>query len=308
MTLQQLRYLLAIAQRGSISAAAHDLYISQSSLSVAIKDIEQECGITIFERSNRGVTITQDGLEFLGYARQIVEQADLMSARYSKDAKAIPQHLAISSQHYSFPVEAFIEFVKEYEGEDYSFSLRETRTAEIIEDVSEFRSDIGILYMSGTNEAVLQKAFEDANVTFTPLFSARPHVFVGTNHPLATRKSLDFDDLADYPRYSFEQGTMNSFYYAEEPFAEIPHSRTIAVSDRGTLSNLLAHHNGYTLSTGILSNEMHTGIAAVPLNTNERMTVGYITQNERQLTNLAQRYIETLLLFVEDYNKSYAEL
>ncbi len=308
MTLQQLRYLIAIAQSGSISSAAHDLYISQSSLSIAVKDIERECGVQIFERSSKGITLTRDGNELLGYARQIVEQADLMEARYSKKAEPISQHLTITSQHYAFPVEAFLEFVADYEGEGYCFSLRETRTSEIIEDVRTFRADIGILYLSTFNESVLRKAYEEANLTFHELFTANPHIFVGEHHPLAGRTSLSIEDLDEYPRYSFEQGTNNSFFFAEEPFAELPHSKRITVSDRGTLSNLLAHHIGYTVSTGVLSSEMHSGIVAIPLKTDERMVVGYLVHNERQLSDLALKYIETLKLFIEEYNKGFAAL
>lgn len=308
MTLQQLRYLIAIAQNGSISAAANELFISQSSLSIAVKDIERECGVTIFERSSKGITLTSDGNELLGYARQVVEQADLMEARYSKQVKPISQHLSIASQHYAFPVEAFIEFVKDYEGEGYTFTLREARTSEIIEDVKEFRSDIGILYMSSFNEAVLSKLLEDSNLNFNQLFQARPHIFVGENHPLAERSVVKIEELDEYPRYSFEQGTNNSFYFAEEPFSELAHEKKVIVSDRGTLSNLLAHHIGYTVSTGVLSSEMHSGIVSIPLETSEKMVVGYIIHNERQLSELAQKYIETLKLFIEEYNKGYAGL
>lgn len=308
MTLQQLRYLIAIASCGSISAAAHSLYVSQSSLSVAVKDVERETGVQIFDRSNRGITLTRDGAELLGYARQVVEQADLMDQRYARDARPTSQHLAISSQHYAFCVETFLEFVDEYEGAGYAFTLRETRTSEIIEDVRDFRSDVGILYLSSFNERVLRRAFEDANLSFTPLFRARPHVFVGAHHPLAKRPQVTTDDLADYPRYSFEQGSSNSFFYAEEPFAELPHEKRITISDRGTLSNLLAHHDGYTVSTGVLSSEMHTGIVAVPLATKEYMDVGYVVHNERQLSDLAQRYIEKLNLFIETYQMGYAGL
>ncbi len=308
MTLQQLRYLIAIASCDSISAAAHQLYVSQSSLSVAVMDLERECGITIFERSNRGIVLTREGVELLGYARQVVEQADLMEARYTTNAQPTTRQLAISSQHYAFPVEAFLEFVDEYEGEGYTFSLRETRTSEIIEDVRDFRSDVGILYLSSFNKQVLNKVFEEANLTFTPLFTAKPHIFVGTQHPLADKTVLEIEDLEAYPRYTFEQGKTNSFFYAEEPFAELPHEKRILISDRGTLSNLLSHHNGYTVSTGVLSSEMHTGIVAIPLKTDERMIVGYLVHNERQLSDLAQRYIETLGLFIEEYNRGYSAL
>lgn len=308
MTLQQLRYLIAIAKHGSISAAAHTLYVSQSSLSVAVRDIERETGVTIFERSNRGITLTSDGIELLGYARQVVEQADLMEQRYSGRGGEAAQKLSITSQHYAFVVEAFLELAEEYEGTSYNFSLRETRTSEVIEDVRDFRSDLGVLYLSTFNESVIGHALSDANLSFNLLFTAQPHVFVSDKHPLASRTEVTVEDLEDYPRYAFEQGANNSFFYSEEPLAELPHKKRISVSDRGTLSNLLAHHDGYTISTGVLSSEMYTGIASVPLQTKELMRVGYIVHNERQLSPLAQSYIEKLSLFVEGYQIGLAGL
>jgi DNA-binding transcriptional LysR family regulator len=284
------------------------LFVSQSSLSVAVKDVERECGITIFERNNRGITPTREGVELLGYAKQVVEQADLMEARYAPGNKQSDQTLAVSSQHYSFPVETFLEFVAAYEGKGYTFTLRETRTHEVIEDVRDFRSDVGVLYLSSFNRAVLTRAFEEAKLEFHALLTAHPHIFVSEKHPLANRKQVSLDELADYPRYSFEQGNTDSFFYAEEPFAELPHEKRVIVSDRGTLSNLLAHHTGYTVSTGILSSEMHTGIVAIPLKTRELMEVGYLVSQERQLSTLAEHYIELLQMFIEDYNQSFSQL
>ncbi|MCI8425922.1 MAG: LysR family transcriptional regulator substrate-binding protein, partial [Adlercreutzia sp.] len=258
--------------------------------------------------SNRGITLTRDGMELLGYARQVVEQADLMEERYSGRSERADRRLAITSQHYAFVVEAFLEMVEQYEGDGYNFSLRETRTSEVIEDVRDFRSDLGVLYLSTFNESVIGHALEDANLSFTQLFCAQPHVFVSEHHPLACRAEVTVEELADYPRYAFEQGTNNSFFYAEEPLAELSHDKCISVSDRGTLSNLLAHHNGYTISTGVLSSEMYTGIASVPLATKEIMRVGYIVHNERQLSELAEHYLEKLSLFVEGYQIGLAGL
>ena len=233
-TLQQLRYLIAVAEYGSINAAARELFATQSNLSTAIKDLEQELGVTIFTRSNRGVALTND------------------------------------------------------------LVLRESTTAEIIEDVRSFRSEIGVLYTDDFNRRVLERAFEEADVQFHPLFEASAHVFVGENHPLAKREIISPEELAAYPRYSFEQGTVNSFYYAEEPLAWLPSARNIRCSDRGTLSNLLVSHNGYTLSTGVLSSEMSHGIASVPLDADERMRVGYIMHRERRPSELLLHYIDEL--------------
>ncbi len=302
MTLQQLRYLIAIAECGSISGAAHDLFVSQSSLSVALKEIETETGVTVFQRSNRGITITSEGIELLGYARQVVEQADLLEQRYQRKEDDLYQRLSVSTQHYTFCVEAFVNMVESLNADEYKFTLRETRTAEIIEDVSEFRSDIGVLYLDNFNNRVISKALDAANLTFTSLFKCKPHVFVGEHHPLANRKIVAVEDLADYARYSFEQGTNNSFYYSEEPLSSLPHKKRIVISDRGTLSNLLTHHNGYTVSTGVLSSEMHTGIASIPLKTDEEMNMGYVMHAQRKPNALVLRYIDALKEQIATYS------
>ena len=237
MTLQQLRYLIAISEHGSINAAAQSLYVSQSNLSTAIKELERELGITIFTRSNRGVTLTNDGTELLGYARQVIEQADMMEARYAR-GRTEYMHLAVSTQHYYFSLQAFINVAEGCASDKYDFILRECATGQIIDDVRTFRSDIGILYLDSFNSRVLKKAFADAGVTFFPLFEARVHVFVGEHHPLASQSIVKLEDLAPYPRYSFEQGQTNSFYYSEEPFGHLRRDRNIRFSDRGTLTNL----------------------------------------------------------------------
>lgn len=302
MTLTQLRYLIAIAECGSISGAAHDLFVSQSSLSVALKEIETETGVTVFTRSNRGITITSEGIELLGYARQVVEQADLLEQRYQRREGNLPQRLSVSTQHYTFTVEAFVKLVESIDNDEYKFTLRETRTAEIIDDVSEFRSDIGVLYLDNFNNRVISKALDAANLTFTSLFRCKPHVFVGEHHPLAKCSEVTVDDLADYPRYSFEQGTNNSFYYSEEPLSSLPHKKRIVISDRGTLSNLLTHHNGYTVSTGVLSSEMHTGIASIPLVADEEMNMGYVMHAQRKPGDLVLRYIDALKEQIASYS------
>ena len=309
MTLQQLRYLIAVAEYGSINAAAQNLYASQSNLSTAIKELEQELGITIFTRSNRGVVLTNDGTELLGYARQVIEQADMLETHYAHtDSSQL--RLAVSTQHYAFSVEAFVNVIESCESSEYDFILRERATGEIINDVRTFRSEIGILYTDSFNQRVLQKAFDDADIAYAPLFDARVHVFVGEHHPLAKKSLIEPSDLEEWPRYSFEQGTENSFYYAEEPLSYLPHKQNIRISDRGTLTNLLTSYNGYTISTGVLSAEMHSGIASIPLNVDETMQVGYIMHNERRPQKLLFRYIEELHAIIETNPtvKPYARL
>ena len=294
MTLQQLRYLVAIAEYGSINAAATNMFASQSNLSTAVRDLEREFGINIFTRSNRGVTPTNEGTELLAYARQVLEQADMLESRYANGHNA-QRRLAISTQHYSFSVEAFIKTAEDCgDSDEYDFILRETATGEIISDVANFRSEIGILYTDSFNERVLSRTFADANLSFNPLFTAKAHVFVGENHPLASKKVIEPEELEEWPRYSFEQGTENSFYHSEEPLSHLPHKRIIRISDRGTLTNLLTSFDGYTISTGVLSPEMLSGIASIPLNSDVVMRVGYLIHRERKPSSLLLSYIGNL--------------
>ena len=300
MTLQQLRYLIAIAEYGSMNAAAYNLYASQSNLSTAIRDLEREFHIKIFKRSNRGVTLTGEGTELLGYARQVVEQADMLENRYARGATSTDR-LAVSAQHYAFSVHAFVDVIESAQGDGYEFIMRETSTGQIISDVGSFRSEIGILYVNDFNRRVLEKAFADAKLDFHPLFDARIHVFLGANHPLASREVIVPAELEDWPCLTFEQGVENSFYFSEEPMSYLPHKKLIRVSDRGTMTTLLSNGNGYLLSSGVLSDEMQLGnIVSVPLATEERMRVGYLIHRERKPSALLERYITRISEIVRD--------
>mgnify|MGYP004503334445 FL=1 len=307
MTLQQLRFLIAVAESGSINAAAQNLYTAQSNISSAIKSLEAELGISIFTRSSRGVMLTADGTELLGYARQVVEQANMLEARYEHN-EAPQARLAVSAQHYAFSVQAFINVVEACDDEKFEFTMRETTTAQIIDDVRAFRSEVGILYLDDFNRRVLEKAFADARVSFHPLFNARVHVFVSENHPLAAKPSIGLEDLAPYTRYSFEQGTSNSFYFSEEPLSYVPCARNIRMSDRGTLTNLLTTSNGYALSTGVLSAEMQSGMASIPLKEDAHMLVGYIVHDERRPTPILTQYLSELRRIIADADRNEAVL
>ena len=215
MTLQQLKYIIQTVQYGSISTAAQKLFITQPSLSKSISELEKEMGITIFYRSNRGVCLSEDGTKFLSYARQVVEQAELLEHRY-KNGAPVRRVFAVSAQHYAFVVNAFVALVKEYEKEKYEFSLRELRTNDIIEDVRTFRSEVGILFLSNFNREVILKLLQNSNIQFNSLFTAKPHIFVSRKNPLAKLEKVTLENLKDYPRLTYEQGENNSFYFSEE--------------------------------------------------------------------------------------------
>jgi len=301
MKLQQLKYVIEVVMCGSINEAARRLFISQPTLSKAIKELEKELGITIFTRTSTGISLSPDGNEFLSYARQVVEQAELLERRYFHTTPQ-QQLLSVSTQHYAFAVYAFVEMIRNYGEDTYQFTLRETRTYEIIEDVKNLRSEIGILYISSFNEKVMTQLLDEQGLIFHELFQARPHIFVSSQNPLATKKSVTLADLEDYPRLSFEQGEFNSFYYAEEIYSTIPSKKSIQVSDRATLFNLLIGLNGYTISTGILSEDLNgSNIVSVPLEEKETITVGWVMNRKTKLSRMANVYLKELKKFISPY-------
>lgn len=301
MTLQQLKYIIKTVECGSISEAAKQLFISQPSLSNAIKEIEAEIGIEIFIRSAKGIALSVDGAEFLSYARQVVEQAELLEQRY-KDKKPSRQLCSISTQHYAFSVNAFVNLVRQTDVDEYELTLRETRTYEIIEDVKNMRSEIGIVYLSTFNEKVITKLLRENHLSFNPLFTAKPHVFVSSENPLSLKSSVTLKDLEDYPCLSFEQGEFNSFYFSEEILSTVYHKKSIRVSDRATLFNLLIGLNGYTICTGVLNSDLNgSSIISIPLEAEESMTVGWITNSKAVLSRFASGYIDELKRLIAAY-------
>lgn len=278
-----------------MNEAAKQLFITQPSLSNAIRDLEKELNIKIFFRNPKGITLTKDGIEFLSYARQIVEQTELLEDRY-KNPNAKRQLFSVSSQHYAFVVNAFVSLLKETEMEDYELFLRETRTWEIIDDVNNFRSEIGVLFLNNYNREVLLKLLDDHRLSQTHLFTAKPHVFVSKTNPLAQKKSISLDDLADYPYLSYEQGIHNSFYFAEEILSQVHHKKSIVVSDRATLFNLLIGLNGYTVATGILNSNLNgDNIVSIPLDYNDEIELIYIKHEKAVLSDMGEKFIAYLL-------------
>ena len=299
MTLQQLRYVTAVADAGTISKAAQQFYISQPSLTNSIQELEQELGLTIFHRTNRGVALTPEGEEFLGYARQVLAQMELIEEKYLGTAP-VKHQFCVSAQHYSFAVEAFVELLKEYGGEEYDFRIRETQTYEIIEDVARLRSEVGILYLNHDNETVLRKVIREHDLVFTPLFTAKPHVFVSAASPLAQKSALTLDDLKPYPRLSYEQGEHNAFYFSEEILSTLDSKKDILVRDRATLFNLLIGLNGYTICSGVISEALNgPNIRAIPLLVNDSMQIGYLTHRQVQPGRFGKLYIEILKKYTE---------
>lgn len=299
MTLQQLRYAVAIADHKSMNKAAAELFVTQPSLSNMIKELENEIHTEIFIRSNRGIVITPEGEEFLGYARQMLDHYRLIEEKYV-DNLSSKKKFSVSMQHYTFAVEAFIEMAKEFGMDEYEFAVHETRTSEVIENVHINRSEVGIIYKNDFNGKFIDKILREKDLEFIPLFDCKIYVYMSKGNPLAKKKVVDFEDLQQYPCLSFEQGDNNSFYFAEEVLSTYEYKQIIKADDRATLLNLMVGLNGYTLCSGIICAELNgDDYAAVPLNTDEIMTIGYIKHKRMPLSKLGEKYIEELKKYKE---------
>ena len=295
MTLQQLRYADAVATCGSISEAARRVFVTQPTLTESIRALEEELRTAIFTRSTRGIAVTREGEEFLASARQILDDAARIQEKYTGKAVRRPQ-FAVSCQHYAFAVEAFMEVVKECEAAAYDFTLRETVTSEIIDDVARHRSEIGVMYLSSRNERVISKLLKNEGLKFEELFVSRPHVFLGKRHPLAKRKGgVTPEELDAYPFISFEQGTENALYFAEEVMPSIDRKKNIRVRDRATMTNLILGLNGFTVASGALSRDLNgPDIVAVPLKMDDMIRVGLVVQSDAPLSSAGKTFVSAI--------------
>ncbi|MGL4343784.1 MAG: LysR family transcriptional regulator [Cellulosilyticaceae bacterium] len=302
MTLQQLRYAVAIADHKSINKAAKTLFVTQPSLSNMMKELEEEIHIVLFARSNRGIVVTPEGEEFLGHARQMLDQYTLIEDKYICQ-KPIKKKFSVSMQHYTFAVEAFIKMAQAFGMDAYEFAIYETKTGEVIEHVYTNKSEIGILFKNRFNDLFLEKRLRQKELVFVPLFECGIYVYMSKRHPLAGETLISFEELQNYPCLSFEQGDNNSFYFAEEVLSNKAYNQMIKASDRATLLNLMVGLNGYTLCSGIICEQLNgTEYAAVPLDTEETMTIGYIKHARVPLSLLGEKYIDELKVYTTCYS------
>ena len=306
MTLQQLNYAITIAEAGSINKAAEVLYVSQPSLTGSMQELEKEAGFAIFRRSGRGVTLTPEGADFLLYARQVSNQFQELQDYLGK-SKNRKKKFSVSTQHYSFAVKAFVELVKEYDTSRYEFAIMETKTKDVISDVANMKSEIGILYLSDFNRSALMKLLKNAGLKFFHIIDCRPYVYLWSGHPLAKKSSISFKELTDYPCLSFDQGDTASFYYAEEILGTEDYIRTIKANDRATMLNLMIGLNGYTLCSGIICEELNgSDYLAVPFDmdsveADSNMEIGYIIRSNTVLSSIGELYIKKIKEYLGEY-------
>jgi len=302
MTLQQLKYVIAVADKKSINEAAKSLYISQPSLSAAIKELENELNIVIFIRTNRGIITTPEGEEFLGYARQIIQQTIMVEERYI-DIDKRQQHFSVSSQHYTFVANAFVNLIKKYSNKGYKFTFRETITYNIISDVRLLKSDLGVIFLNQYNQSFITKLLKDCNLEFSQLCETRPHVYVSKKNPLSKKKILTLDDLSGYPAIIFEQGEHNSLFLSEEVINHDSIENTITVSDRAALFDLLFASNAYAVSTGIYVNDPSVSdIISIPLDIDILIRLGVIHHRDIIRTQIVEDFWDELIAIIQKYN------
>ena len=299
MTLNQLKYVIQIADSSSMNEAAKALFISQPSLSASVRELEEEIGMDIFARSNRGITLTPAGKEFLGYARQVVEQYELIENRYINKGE-YKKRFSVSMQHYTFAVNAFIEVVRQFSPDEYDFSVHETRTGTVIKNVKEYRSEVGILYLNDFNRKVLTKIFAENDLSFHELFDCHIYAYISKKHPLAKQDFVTLEELSKYPCLAFDQGDNNSFYFAEEVFSTYDYKQIIHCSDRATMLNLFVGINGFTLCSGIICEDLNgEEYCAVRLKDEDLMTIGYIKRKNVPLSPIGKLYIEEVEKYKE---------
>lgn len=300
MTISQLVYVITVAESSSMNEAAKKLFISQPSLSMSIRELEEEIGVEIFRRSNRGISITPEGEEFIGYARAVVEQYELVEAKYITGEKQ-KKHFSVSAQHYAFAVDAFAKMVEQFGMYEYEFAFYETKTYDVIQDVKNFKSEIGILYLNDFNRKVLTKLFDESGLEFHAIADCGAYVYMHKSHPLSNKDKLRIEELADYPCLSFEQGNNNSFYFAEEMMSTYQYKQLIKINDRATGLNLMVGLNGYTICSGVLCEELNgSDYCAVKLDSDEQMTVGYIVRKDMTISELGKKYLEEISKLMEN--------
>lgn len=294
MTILQLKYVIAIDEECSMRKAADRLYVSQPGLSSAVRDLESELGIQIFERVHNGVVTTAAGASFIAYARNAVEQFEKVEEKYLNSRSQRPT-FSVSMQHYTIAVDAFIDTVREYDLEEYQYFIRETQTSEVIEDVKTMKSEVGVIALSDFNKNTFKKVFADASLEFHELFSRNTYVYLSKDHPLADRDELSLDDLQDYPCMVFDQGDNTSFYYREEALATYDYKKIISTNERATSIELMLGLKGYAVGVAMLGEgETSSGIKVIRLKEQETLTFGYITRKGSQLSEMGETFVEKL--------------
>ena len=300
MNITQLKYVLKVAASSSMREASTKLYVSQPALSASIRELEDEIGIIIFERTNKGITLTDDGREFLTYAKKAVGQYGILEDRYlSRDSDK--EKFSVSTQHYNFAIKAFTDVIKRLDPEKYVFSIHETKTKKVLDDVGSLKSAVGVISFSSSNEALIKKLFRDYQLEFTPLMKRDTYVYVWKNHKFAGYKEISIEEMHDFPCVSFDQTGDGNVYLTEEAMADYSFDKMIKSDDRATTMEIIAELGGYSVGSGMLSKEgsILQGLVGIKMKEEDPLTIGYITRKGGALSRYGEEYIKELLRYKE---------
>lgn len=300
MNIAQLKYVLETAASSSMREASTKLYVSQPALSSSIRELEDELGILIFERTNKGISLTDDGREFLTYAKKAVSQYEILEDRYlSRDSEK--EKFSVSTQHYNFAIKAFTDLIKKFDPDKYIFSIHETKTKEVLDDVGSLKSEVGIISFSGSNESLIRKFFRDYQLDFVPLMQRQTYVYVWENHKFAGKKEISIDEMKDFPCVSFDQSSDGNFYLTEEAMADYSFDKMIKSDDRATTMEIIAELGGYSVGSGMLSKEdsILKGLVAIKMKEEDPLTIGYITRKGSVLSQYGEEYVKEVLKYKE---------
>jgi DNA-binding transcriptional LysR family regulator len=300
MTILQLKYVVGIANSSSISEAANRMFVSQPALSMSVQELEKELNIEIFRRTSKGVLLTDEGRVFLTFAKQVVSQYELIEDKYIENNKE-KRFFSVSVQHYIFAIHAYINTIKKCDSNRYSFSIHETRTMEVIENVKELKSEVGVISYSTENERLMKKLLRENKLAFFPLMVRNTYVYMWKEHPLAGESELSLEALSKYPCVSFDQESDNEYYLSEEALAEYDFEKIIKSNDRATTMELIVGMNGYAVGTGMIidSLAMKDGFVCIKLKEEDPITIGYIIRKNYELSELGKIYIEELNKYKE---------
>lgn len=295
MTILQLKYVVAVSTSSSMREASGKLFVSQPALSQTIRDLEEELGIRIFERTNKGISLTEEGNEFLGFAKQAVSQYEIVENKYLSSNSG-KDYYSISMQHYVFAVHAFVEAIQKADARSFSYLIKETRTDEVLKNVRDYKSEIGILAYSDGNKNIINKLMREYELEFHPLMVCDTYAYLSDKHPLADRKELSVEDLKAYPCVTFDQTNETEFYLSEEALAGYDFDKIIRSNDRATSCEILTMLNGFAVGTGIMidSYALSDSFVSIKLKEEDPLTIGYITKKKHVLSEFGGLYIKEL--------------
>ncbi|WP_086347456.1 LysR family transcriptional regulator [Candidatus Enterococcus clewellii] len=292
MNIKKMKYVVAVADSGGFREAAKRLFVTQPSLSNGIKELEEDLGVTLFIRTNKGATLTEEGIVFLSHAEKILTQLSLLENRFQHHQKE--ERFSISSQHYDFLGEIMAATIRKFEEQYTDFRLFETTTLKVIEDVKSYNSDIGILYLNSQNRSGIKRHLSGTNLTYEVIGGFTTHVFVGKHHPLADEKELSVEQLLDYPQIRFIQEGSEFNYFSEDLLTESNQQAVIQVSDRGTLMNILTGTQAYATGSGIITGFTKKEIKLIPLIGQEENKICILYQKNQQKSTILAYFIDQL--------------